>query len=125
MADIAKKLSPLTGEESEYLRREIVIKKVHETVVVKVFCVRPHAVDGNPIVVERYTVDGSLFLEPAATLINKQEIAFRIVDDEDVRQTIIVDVGNRHTHPFAARLTEPGRFGDILEFAVSDIVIKP
>jgi hypothetical protein len=40
-------------------------------------------------------------------LVDEQEIAFGVVDDEDVRQVVIVDVGNRHAHSFAARLGKP------------------
>src|SRR2546425_11750483 len=46
VADVSKKLPAIAGEKCERLRREIVVKKVHETVVVKVFCVRPHPVYG-------------------------------------------------------------------------------
>src|SRR5437867_9530981 len=65
VADVSKKLPAIAGEKREYLRREIVVKEVHEAVVVKVLGVRPHPIDGNSIVVERYAVNGSLFAEPA------------------------------------------------------------
>src|SRR4030095_4406180 len=84
-----------------------------------------HPVDSNSIVVEGYAVDESPFLEPAAALIDEQEIALRVVDDEDGRQTVFVVISTRHTHPLASRLTETGLFCDILEFAVSKIVIQP
>ena len=61
----------------------------------------------------------------SGALIDEQEIAFGVVDDEDVRQVVIVDVGNRHAHPFAVRLGKTRLFRDVFEFAVSEIVIQP
>src|SRR5262245_55654324 len=113
-ADVPEELVAIAGEKGEYLCREIVIKEVYETVVIKVLRVGSHAVDGNPIVIEGNAVNGSLFVELAATLVDEQKIPLRVIDDEDVRQSIIIDVGNRHTHPFAMCLTKPGLFGDIL-----------
>src|SRR5262245_55238559 len=60
VADISERLSTIAGKKREYLCGEIVIKEVHETVVVEVFCVRTHSVYGNPIVVEGHAVNGSL-----------------------------------------------------------------
>ena len=62
--------------------------------------------------------------ESAIAPIVKQKIGHVVVADENVREAVIIVVGERHAHAAADVLADSGFFGDVLESAVAAVAVQ-
>src|SRR5262249_56533446 len=100
-------------------------KQIHPSVLIKVGGIKAHTGAGSSVGAVGNAGESPGFLKPSLSAIHKYEIRQRVIANEEIHLTVIVEVGSNYSPCLAKGVGDAGSLADIGKCSIAVVVKEP